>query len=456
MEDADAAVFFGRDPQILLDTIRGMGATGVEGLFVVLGPSGVGKSSFLRAGLLPRLRRDRRNFIVCDIVRPERAVLTGDHGLAQAIWKLRSSARLDSPAVGAIKAACRAGGAGEVTTWLREAQRELADDGGAPTLVLPIDQAEEMFAADAGPEAATFLGVLGDLLQSASPNELPLIAVATIRADRYELLQGAAELGAVHTREFGDLKPMPVTEFKEVITGPAARASAAGLRLSLEPALIAQLLNDIAGGGDSLPPLLALTLARLYLDYGSTGHLTLAHYHSMGGIQQVVNTEIATLLASDDGTRSMQLETLRSAFIPWLATVDPTTDQVSRRVARWDELPPDSHELIDAMVARRLLVKDERAGDAVIEVALESLFRQWDSLAERLREQAENLKAVDNLDRAATDWQRNERAEDWLIEGVRLAAAEQLAASPPFSDHRWKYTPTWRCAEVPAPVCTST
>ena len=60
MEDADAAVFFGRDPQILLDTIRGMGATGVEGLFVVLGPSGVGKSSFLRAGLLPRLRRDRR------------------------------------------------------------------------------------------------------------------------------------------------------------------------------------------------------------------------------------------------------------------------------------------------------------------------------------------------------------------------------------------------------------
>ena len=275
-----------------------------------------------------------------------------------------------------------------------------------------------MFAADAGPEAATFLGVLGDLLQSASPMSYRLIAVATIRADRYELLQGAAELGAVQRREFGDLKPMPVTEFKEVITGPAARASAAGLRLSLEPALIAQLLNDIAGGGDSLP-LLALTLARLYLDYGSTGQLTLAHYHSMGGIQQVVNTEIATLLASDDGTRSMQLETLRSAFIPWLATVDPTTDQVSRRVARWDELPPDSHELIDAMVARRLLVKDERGGDAVIEVALESLFRQWDSLAERLREQAENLKAVDNLDRAATDWQRNERAEDWLIEGVR-------------------------------------
>ena len=94
MEDADAAVFFGRDPQILrgLDALRGMRATGVESLFVILGPSGVGKSSFLRAGLLPRLRRDHRNFLVADIVRPERAAVTGDHGLAQAIWQLRSQA----------------------------------------------------------------------------------------------------------------------------------------------------------------------------------------------------------------------------------------------------------------------------------------------------------------------------------------------------------------------------
>ena len=61
MDDADAAVFFGRDPQVLrgLDTLRGMRAIGVDGLLVVLGPSGVGKSSFLRAGLLPRLRRDQ-------------------------------------------------------------------------------------------------------------------------------------------------------------------------------------------------------------------------------------------------------------------------------------------------------------------------------------------------------------------------------------------------------------
>ena len=66
LEEADAAVFFGRDAQILrgLDVLRGMRSTGVKCLFVILGPSGAGKSSFLRAGLLPRLRRDDRLLVL--------------------------------------------------------------------------------------------------------------------------------------------------------------------------------------------------------------------------------------------------------------------------------------------------------------------------------------------------------------------------------------------------------
>ena len=173
---------------------------------------------------------------------------------------------------------------------------------------------------------------------------------------------------------------MPLTEYKEVITGPAERATAAGLRLDLDPALVARLLADATGGADSLP-LLALTLSRLYLDYGSTGRLTLANYEAMGGMAHIVEAEIDKLLAADPDHRAQQLDTLRAAFIPWLATIDPDTDAPSRRVANWSELPPDSHDLIDAMVVRRLLVKDERGGETVVEVALESLLRQWDSLA---------------------------------------------------------------------------
>ncbi|MGW3541435.1 nSTAND1 domain-containing NTPase [Nocardia niigatensis] len=385
MDDADAAVFFGRDCQILrgMDTLRGMRTAGVEGLFVILGPSGVGKSSFLRAGLLPRLRRDPGNFLVSEIVRPDRNALAGDRGLAQAIWQLRAQAGPGGPALGEVKTACREADIARLTSWIHEAQREATDDGMAPTVVLPIDQGEELFSAEAGTEATTFLSLLGGLLQTDAIGELPLIAAMTIRADRYESLQNAPELLAVHTREFGDLKPMPVTEYKDVITGPAARATAAGRRLNLDAALVARLLTDTTGGADSLP-LLALVLSRLYLDYGSTGRLTLANYEAMGGMEHIVEAEINTLLAIEPARRAQQPDILRSAFIPWLATIDHETDSPSRRIARWDELPPESRTLIDAMAARRLLVKDGREGETVVEVALESLLRQWDSLAQWL------------------------------------------------------------------------
>ena len=79
------------------------------------------------------------------------------------------------------------------------------------------------------------------------------------------------------------------------------------------------------------------------------------------------------------------MELLRAAFIPWLASINPDNDQPMRRVARWSDLPAQSHALIDMFVAKRLLIKDERDGEVVVEVAMDSLLRQWDELAEWLR-----------------------------------------------------------------------
>ena len=173
---------------------------------------------------------------------------------------------------------------------------------------------------------------------------------------------------------------MPPAGYTEVITGPARRASAAGRRLSVEPALVERLLAETAEGADALP-LLALTLERLYRDFGDDGDLTVAEYESMGGMAQVVQTEVDNLLAADPEQRQAQLDILHDAFIPWLATINPDNDQPMRRLARWDDLPAASHPLIQAMVEKRLLVKDTRDGQIVVEVALESLLRQWDELA---------------------------------------------------------------------------
>jgi hypothetical protein len=157
---------------------------------------------------------------------------------------------------------------------------EPPDDAGqedrAPTLVLPLDQAEELYSADAGEQAEEFLTLVAGLIARINATELGLIVAVTIRTDRYEVMQNHPALDGINTVLFDELKPMPPTQFSEVITGPAARASEAGHRLSVGPDLVTRLLEDASEGADTLP-LLAQTLARLYTDYASTGELTLAN-----------------------------------------------------------------------------------------------------------------------------------------------------------------------------------
>ena len=361
-EELDAGVFFGRDAQIVraLDMLRAMRTTGVDSLFVVLGPSGSGKSSFMRAGLLPRLRREDRHFVLLDIMRPERHALTSDTGLAHAIHAGRRRLGLEQPPLGDIEIACTADAAA-VRTLLGECRQVAAQrvsdagpDAAAPILVLPLDQAEELFTADAGPEAAAFLQLIAELAKpDADGQRLGLIVAGTIRTDRYEVMQIAPQLAELSSEVFNDLKPMPDNQFRDVITGPANRASAGGRKLSIAPELVNHLLDDAAEGGDALP-LLALTLRRLYDRYGATGELTLASYEAMGGMDRVVQTAVDEVLSADPAQRGRQLAELRAAFIPWLATINPDNDQPMRRVARYSDLPEPSRALIEAFVEKRL------------------------------------------------------------------------------------------------------
>ena len=441
-EDIDAGVFFGRDAAIVrgLDELRAMRLSGLKSLFVVLGPSGSGKSSFLRAGLIPRLQREDRRFVVLGTMRPQRSALTGDRGLAAAIHAARQRLGLSGAPLGEIKQACLCQDVDRIVGWLGElrsaAAARLADagqEGGAPTLVLPLDQAEELFSADAGAQADQFLTLLADVLPKINIAEAGLIVATTIRTDRYEVMQNHPALDRIGTVLFNELKPMPPTQFEKVITGPAARAGAGGQRLAIAPDLVNQLIADASEGADTLP-LLALTLARLYADYASTGQLTLANYQSMGGMRDVVNNEIEQILPRDSQRRQRALELLRSAFVPWLATINPDNDQSMRRVARESDLPADSRPLIDALVEKRLLVRDERDGQVVVEVALESLLRQWDELAGWLRAEGQNLKTADDIERNATAWAAHQQDPAWLLTGTRLTDAETLASTTGFSD----------------------
>ena len=326
----DAAIFFGREVEILqgLDRLRGMRAAGDQGLFVVLGPSGAGKSSFLRAGLLPRLARDQRHFHPLPVLRPERAPLTGERGLASALAKALNSLAATPINPGEVKASLAEGPSG-LDNLLRTIRREahaqllsLPGDAAPPTIVLAIDQAEELFSVDAAHEAHQALGLIGGAVRATiqaneTPGATPLIVLFTIRSDRFEALQTAPELAGVKTAVFDALRPMPAAQFKEIIVGPAQRARERGAGVDFAPDLVARLLEDCARGADTLP-LLSLTLARLYHNFGADGDLRLDEYQRMGGMADVIDTEAESTLSADPAVRRGRWKrSTRRSFRGW-------------------------------------------------------------------------------------------------------------------------------------------
>ncbi|MDU6730969.1 MAG: TIR domain-containing protein, partial [Bradyrhizobium sp.] len=113
LEAADAGVFFGREaPTVeMLDRIRGIKDGVSLPWLVLLGASGAGKSSFLRAGLLPRLRRDDRNYIPLPVIRPGRGAIHGDTGLARSLESAVAACELSRPYL-EVREAVEAGAAG--------------------------------------------------------------------------------------------------------------------------------------------------------------------------------------------------------------------------------------------------------------------------------------------------------------------------------------------------------
>jgi AAA ATPase domain len=300
LESADAGIFFGRDAPIVeaTDRLRGLRAASAPRLFVILGASGAGKSSFLRAGLLPRLARADAHFLPLPAIRPEQAALFGENGLIGALEKI-----LPSRTRAELREAIRAGAPvlRPLLTELANAafQRTLADAASAapPAIVIAVDQAEELFRAEGAEEGVALLSLLRDLAIEDAPAVIVLFA---IRSDSYDELERAKPFEGFAQSTL-PLLPMPRGAYKEVIEGPARRLNEAGGRLSIEPRLTEHLLGDIErGGGKDALPLLAFTLEQLFREYGAAAALRLADYESFGGIEGAIEKAVERVFKAAD------------------------------------------------------------------------------------------------------------------------------------------------------------
>ena len=443
LEAEDAGIFFGRDGPIVevLDRLRGLRETTPPRLLVILGASGAGKSSFLRAGLFPRLKRDDRNFLALPVIRPERAAINGETGLLAALEGAFAAAKIPMSRAD-LRTVIQAGPAKlkPLLQSLADKATPIAADAGLrskpPSLVVSIDQSEELFLAEAQNEAKPFLALLRDLINT---DESAIISLFTIRSDNYERLQLAPELESVQQQTFS-LPPMPRGAYVEVIKGPARRLEGTERALDVEDPLVDAVLADIeVGGAKDALPLLAFTLERLYAEYHSGGSLKLAHYDALGRVKGSIEAAVERALRAADADpaiprdRAAQLALLRRGLIPWLAGIDPDTGAPRRRVARLSEIPAEARPLIQHLVEQRLLSTDvnKNTGEATIEPAHEALLRQWGLLQGWLTEDAGLLAVLEGVKRGSRDWAANNRSRTWLAHQTdRLAAAERLSMRP--------------------------
>ena len=443
LEPQDAAVFFGRNADLVrgIDALRGLAARKPPRLLVILGASGAGKSSFLRAGLWPRLLRDDSQWLPLRAIRASRGgALEDDEGLLAALEDVH--ARL---ALRTTRAALREA----ITTperfiALLQDQRQAAarrahlDQPPYPLPVLCFDQCEELFAAEAGHESAKLLA----LARAAIEADAALLLV-TIRSDAYGLMQSAAALAGIDQVAL-PLGPVPQGEIGRIIREPSEvlRGQAGPRAPAFEPAVVEQLQKEVAGEPDALP-LLAFVLQRLMRERLGQTVIGLKELEQTGGVAAAIEREAEAALA-DAGYgqgRAGQRDVLRRLFIPRLVRIDRKSKAPQRRVAWQSDLPADLASLARALTERRLLVarvadavERGEAGPATLEVAHEAMLRRWQTLADLLAEDRDALLMLDGVLTAANDWEKadDNRKPDFLAHrGSRLADAQALAGRGP-------------------------
>ena len=418
-DEADAAIYFGRDDDIrrLIERLNARRAQGGEKLVLVLGASGAGKSSLLRAGVVPRLKRDARNWIVLPPFRPQLHPLDE---LAQVV-----AAGLGRDAEWRRWREALAGG--DLEHLLSNLARDLraAHKQTEAQILLVIDQGEELFAGADREQTGQFFRVLNALLD----DRLPFLAVMALRSDALGVLQQEPRLEA--SFEQFSLKPMPLERVREIIEGPANVAGVA-----VDDGLVTAAGAD-ARTEDALP-LLAFALRELYDRFASSGRLTAESYRALGDAQaQLSPLENAVRRKADEVLATAKpapedLGALKEAFIPAMVRVNPEGEYV-RRPARIESVPPRAMPLIERLAKARLLTIREEQGVRMVEVAHEALLRKWPLLRAWLDEEREFLVGKDQLEQDLHDWESAalEQKSDALLAGLKLTRARMWLAEKP-------------------------
>jgi len=480
-QEEDAAVFFGREREIHegLEQLRRLQRFGRARLLMVLGASGSGKSSLVRAGLLPRLRRSAESWIVVDPFRPrddpfrefaaalsrtleragtgrprqriEERLRRWEAGApaAPAAARPRDEAPL-AAALAALEAALRGRANPAAARHLdllraaletpgaevREAAEPsdaAAEAGGLGALVadlrlgshrpdaqvlVTIDQFEELLGCPDDHPGISFLRLVRAALDDPAG---AVVILATMRSDYLGEFQKAPALVGLQFESLS-LGPMPPESIAQTVDHPARAAG-----LDLEPGLTEALVED-ARGEEALP-LLAFTLRELWERHAEEGRLAVHQYRGeLGGLSGSVARAADGVLGVDELPPEIERD-LRKAFLQMVRLTEG--GRFARRPARWRDVLEAVHEVLERFVQARLLVSRDEDGERVVEVAHEALFRSWVRLRSWLDADREFLLWRERLRTARAQWQQTGFDEGALLRGVALEEARKWLAERP-------------------------
>ncbi|WP_430783602.1 AAA family ATPase [Actinoplanes sp. G11-F43] len=397
----DSVRFRGREPQILhlLSRVAEQALGGPP--LVVTGVSGVGKSSLLRAGLLPAITLGTLGARARDWA----WVLTspGERPLADLVTRLHHL-------TGTGPEPAPDGSAGSLIRRIRDSPHLLGDLAGKATAaghrpLIVIDQFEELFTQC--PDPAERLAYATALTSAA-----PAIVVIAVRSDFYPACIALPPLAGVLAAGHVVLGPLDAEAVRRAIVEPAEQAG-----LTVEPGLPGLLLQDLGadardGYEPGALPLLAHAL-RATWDRREGIRLTVKAYQDTGGIRHAI-ADTAEKIYLDQTPEDRNR--LRDAL---LALVTVTADGTAVR-RRGERAASDSRVLRRLVRARLVTV-----GADTVEISHEALLTSWPRLAGWVAAAREDLLLRESVTEAARDWDRSGRDPDLLPRGSRLAAARE-------------------------------
>lgn len=404
-QEEDANLFYGRQRLVtqLIDTLAS------NDFLAIVGPSGSGKSSVVRGGLIPKLKvgalphSDQWHYfspMVPGSTPLENLVKTlAPNSGADADWVQQQIHRLETGLV-SLPALIRQRG------------------GDQPTVVV-IDQFEEVFTLCSETTRDSFVKHLVALVQAteAPPNYL----ILTMRSDFEEQATKLDQLWPLFKANLVRVLPLDAGELREAIETPAQQVG-----LKFEAGVVDKLITDVLGEPAALP-LLQFMLLQLW-EHRERNRVTYAAYRQLGGGRG------ALAHSADEFYTNLIPEDQETAKRILLKMVRPSSGlEFTNNRIRQQELyqlgidPGRINRVLEKLFSARLVRKTrgETLDDTQIEVAHEALIRNWPRLIEWLDYERVNLRQRLRLADSAIEWQRRGYPKNLLLRGNLITEAQQ-------------------------------